>query len=343
MRSYSGFRRPEPLTPPDPEILGHLQTLRLVGVGFRGQAQALLSQGFGASLVLEHLLRAEVDPRRKLEVALALADGIVSLTKVAWHLEAHGIHPASMAFAQEPARVMEYLKQMLLLGTFRDWKISGRQAYRGAHAKVEADASLGGFPQGLVLPAWDLQICRNPRLRDLELRLVVSTLLVVGCPGLRSLGLEEPAEPGPYGIDECTVVYLEQCPSLRSLKGLGPLRWLHIANCGGAYIHADPIFTRTLTVRECEYLEALPDVVSVRHDMLLGGLPRLRKLPTVLHLGGDLTIRACPSLEWLPENLEVPGDLILEDLPSLRGLPTNLKVGGTIRVRGCPRPRAQAR
>lgn len=328
-----------PLTPPHPEILRHLKALQLVGVDCRGQAQALLGLGFGASLVIDHLLRLETDPRRKLEVAFALADGLLPLINVAWHLEAHGIHPASLAFAQEPALVRDHLQRMLLLGRFRNWLISEGQRFSGWHSEVEADPSLRFFPEGLVLPAWQFHICRNLNVRNLRLRMVVSTLSVVGCPDLQSIGLEEPAEPGPYGIDECTAILLEQCPSLKSLRSLGPLRMLYISDCGGTFIQAEPIIARSIVIRECLHLEALPEVLSARHELVLDDLPQLQKIPRALRLGGNLEIHSCPRLERLPDDLEVPGDLLLENLPALKGLPNGLKVGGTIRVKGCPRPR----
>lgn len=328
-----------PLTSPHPEILRHLQALRLMGVDYREQAQSLLALGFGVSLVIDHLLRLEVDPRRKLEVALALADGLLPLTNVAWHLKEHGIHPASLAFAQEPALVRDYLQRMLLHSSFQKWVISEGQKFSGWHAEVEADPSLRFFPEGLVLPTWQFHICRNPNVRNLDLRMVVSTLSVVGCPYLRSIGLEEPPEPGPYGLDECAAILLEQCPALKSLKKLGPLRMLYINDCGGTFIQAEPIIAKSIVIRECLRLEALPEVLSARHELILGDLPQFQKLPQALRLGGNLEIHSCPRLERLPENLEVPGDLLLDDLPSLRGLPRGLNVGGTIRVQGCPRPR----
>jgi hypothetical protein len=169
--------------------------------------------------------------------------------------------------------------------------------------------------------------------------MVVSALSMIGCPNLRSIGLEEPGGDGSYGLDECPAVLLEKCPSLESLKYLGPLRRLYLVECGGASIHAEPIIARDLYIRDCPLLEVLPEVASVPNEMVLLRLPRLRTMPKSLHLGGDLQILSCPRLEFLPEDLEVSGNLTLEDLPTLAGLPKNLKVGGTIRVSGCPRPR----
>jgi len=313
--------------------------LRMVGVGCRGQAQALLSYGFGASVVLELLLGLEVDPRKKLEVALTLVDGILPLPVVSWTLESHGIHPASLAFSQDPESVRDYLQRMHLSESFRNWQISGFQKIAGWSMEVEADCRLGVFPKGLVLPAWTMRIGRNPRVRDLGLKLVVSALSVVGCPNLRSIGLDEPGGDCSYGLDECPAVLIEKCPSLESLKYLGPLRRLFLIECGGASIQAEPIIARDFVIRDCQHLEVVPEVASVPNEMVLLRLPRLRTMPKSLHLGGDLRILSCHRLESLSEDLEVAGDLILEDLPSLRGLPGGLKVGGTIRVSGCPRPR----
>ena len=327
---------------PDPALqAAHLQVtaLRVMGVGCQGQAQALLSYGFGASVVLELLLGLEVDPRKKLEVALTLIDGILPLPVVSWILEGHGIHPASLAFAQDPKSVRDYLQRMHLSGSFRNWQISGFQQIAGWSTEVEADDSLGVFPQGLVLPVWKLRINRNPRVRDLALKLVVSTLSVIGCPNLRSIGLDEPGGDGSYGLDECPAVLIEKCPSLESLNNLGPLRRLFLVECGGTSIHGEPIIARDFVIRDCQALEVVPEVASVPNEMVLLRLPRLRTMPRSLHLGGDLRVLSCHRLESLPEDLEVAGDLILEDLPSLRGLPENLKVGGMIRVSGCSRPR----
>lgn len=313
--------------------------LRLAGVGWQDQARALLNSGFGASEVLNLLLGLEVDPRKKLGVALHLADGILPLSIVSWILEAHGIHPASLAFAQNPTLVRESLRRMHLSESFRDWQISEFQNLFGWSMEAKADPSLRDFPQGMVLPSWKMRIGRNPRVRDLGLKMVVSTLSVIGCPNLRSIGLEEPGGDGSYGLDECPAVLLEKCPSLESLKYLGPLRRLYLVECGGASIHAEPIVARDLYIRDCPLLEMLPKVASVPNEMVLFRLPRLRTMPKSLHLGGDLQILSCHRLERLPEDLEVAGDLILEDLPTLAGLPKSLKVGGTIRVSGCPRPR----
>jgi hypothetical protein len=288
------------------------------------------------------LLGLEVDPRKKLDVAVALAEGVLPLPIVSWFLESHGIHPASLAFAQTPARVREYLQRMQLSECFRDWKISEFRKLSGWSREVEADPGLGVFPRGLVLPLWKLRICGNPRVRNLELKGVVSTLSVTGCPDLRSVSLEEPGGPSSYGLDECPAVLLEQCPSLESLEWLGPLRALFLVKCGGASIHAKPIIARDFVIRECHYLEVLPEVASIPNDMVLLRLPRLRTMPNSLHIGGDLQILSCSWLERLPEDLVVTGDLTLEDLLSLRGLPEGLKVGGTIRVSGCPSPRVKA-
>lgn len=319
--------------------------LRAARVGCRDLAQALLNQGFGPSVILELLLGLEVDPRKKLEVALALIDGILPLPVVSWILEAQGIHPASLAFAQEQTSVRASLQRMFLSESFRGWQISEFDKHSGCPMDprhLEADPNLAVFPKGLVLPTWKLGICRNPCVRDLNLKLVVSSLVVQGCPALRSVGLEEPGGDGSYGLDECPAVLLEKCPSLESLKYLGPLRRLYLAECGGASIQADPIVARDLYIRDCALLEVLPEVASVPNEMVLLRLPRLRTMPRSLHLGGDLQVLSCPRLEHLPEDLVVQGDLILEELPSLIGLPKNLKVGGTIRVRKCPRPRMVA-
>ena len=327
---------------PDPALqAAHLQVtaLRVMGVGCQGQAQALLSYGFGASVVLELLLGLEVDPRKKLEVALTLIDGILPLPVVSWMLEGHGIHPASLAFAQDPESVRDYLQQMHLSESFRNWQFSGFQKIAGWTMEVDADCSLRIFPQDLVLPAWKVRICRNPRVRDLGLKMVVSTLSVIGCPNLRSIGLDEPGGDGSYGLDECPAVLIENCPSLETLKYLGPLRRLFLVECGGASIQAEPIIARDFVIRDCQDLEVVPEVASVPNEMVLLRLPRLRSMPKSLHVDGDLRVLSCHRLESLPEDLAVAGDLILEDLPSLRGLPENLKVGGTIRVSGCPRPR----
>jgi hypothetical protein len=320
--------------------------LRAARVGCRDLAQALLNQGFGPSVILELLLGLEVDPRRKLEVAVALVDGILPLPVVSWVLEAHGVHPASLAFAQGPAQIRDYLQRMHLSESFRYWQISVFDKHSGwtmNPMEVKADPSLGVLPQGLVLPAWKMHICCNPCVRDLGLKMVVSALVVQGCPRLRSVGLEDPAGPGSYGLDECPAVILEQCPSLESLGWLGPLRALYLIECGGTSIHAQPIIARNLVIRDCAHLEILPEVGSVPNEMVLLRLPRLRIMPKSLLLGGDLRVLSCPRLENLPEDLEVAGDLILEDLPSLSGLPKSLKVGGMVRVSGCPRPRKDAR
>lgn len=343
MGRYSEFAGLAPLSQPDPAILDHLLMLRLVGVGFLGQAESLLAQGFGASVVLDHLLGQEVDPRQKLKVALALIDVLMPLPIVAWHLDMHGIHPASLAFAQRASHVKEYLQRLLLRGRFSEWKFSERQRNWRGQVEVEADPSLGTFPQGLVIPEWELCISRNPHVKDLGLKMVVSSLWVEGCPNLRSIVLEEPAKFGSYGLDECPAVILEQCPSLESLKWFGPLREFVLFECGGAFIRGDPINARSVLIRSCPRLEVLPEVASAKDEMILVDLPRLRKIPKGLSLGGDLRVLSCHRLESLPEDLEVPGDLILEDLPSLRGLPKRLNVGGTIRVQGCPRPRTKTK
>jgi hypothetical protein len=316
--------------------------LRAARVGCRDLAQALLNQGFGPSVILELLLGLEVDPRRKLESAVALVDGILPLPVVSWALEAHGVHPASLAFAQEPAQIRDYLQRMHLSESFRNWQISASDKHSGwpmDPMEVVPGSNQAVFPKGLVLPDWKMHICCNPCVRDLGLKMVVSALVVQGCPALRSVGLEEPGGDGSYGLDECPAVLLEKCPSLESLKYLGPLRRLYLVECGGASIHAEPIVARGLYIRDCPLLEVLPEVASVPNEMVLLRLPRLRTMPKSLHLGGDLQILSCHRLERLPEDLEVAGDLILEDLPTLAGLPKNLKVGGTIRVSGCPRPR----
>lgn len=336
------FRTPDGSNPALQAALLQVTALRMVGVGCRGQAQALLSYGFGASVVLELLLGLEVDPRKKLEVAVGFADGILPLPIISWVLEAHGVHPASLAFAQELTPVRDSLQRMFLSESFRGWQISAFDKHSGwplDPMEVEADPNLAVFPKGLVLPAWKMRIHCNPFVRDLGLKMVVSALLVQGCPGLRSIGLEEPAGPGSYGLDECPAVILGQCPSLESLGWLGPLRALYIVESGGSSIHGEAIIARDLVIRDCPRLEVLPEVRSVPNEMVLLRLPRLRTMPRRLHLGGDLRVHSCHRLESLPEDLEVAGDLILEDLPSLRGLPENLRVGGTIRVSGCPRPR----
>ncbi len=317
--------------------------LRASGVGCRDQAQALLNHGYGPSTILELLFGLEVDPRKKLQLAVALVDGVLPLPVVSWILEDHGIHPVSLAFAQDQIPVTDYLQRMLLSESFRGWQISEFDKHSGwplDPMEIEADPNLAVFPHGLVLPAWKLSICRNPCIRELGLRMVVSTLSVIGCPNVRSLGLEEPGGDGSYGLDECPAVLLEKCPSLESLKYLGPLRRLYLIECGGASIHAQPIVARDLYIRDCPLLEVLPEVASVPNEMVLLRLPKLRTMPKSLRLGGDLQILSCHRLEQLPEDLEVSGDLILEDLPSLAGLPKSLKVGGTIRVSGCPRPRS---
>ena len=337
-------RRPHrPVQPSQlgPMFLSQLQVLQLVGVGYSGQANALLAQGFGASMVLDHLLGQETDPGGKLAVAMALIDGVLPLPVVAWHLEAHGVHPASLAFAQKPSCVRDYLQRMTLWGSFSNWKIFGYQKNWYGPMKLEVDPSLGIFPEGLVLPAWKLDVCRNPFMRDLRLKVMSRTLWVEGCPNLRSIGLDEPAGPVSGELDECPFVCLRQCPSLESLSWLGPLRELCINECGGAYIQAEPLVTRSLVIRNCSHLEALPEIASVQYQMVLHELPKLRSMPRTLRVDGGLWVISCPSLENLPEELEVLGDLILDDLPSLRDLPKSLKVGGTIYVQGCPRPSAK--
>jgi hypothetical protein len=317
----------------------HLRALgmRAVGMGPGIQARVLLSQGFGASDVLGLLLGLEEDPRKKLEAAVQVADGLIPLSVVCWSLQAHGVHPVSLALAQNPSRVQEFLERMSLTQHFSDWKISGNTI------EITADSALESLPTGLVLPGWNLAIKGCPRLRDLGAELVVETLKLQGCPSLRRLpsglgNIEQNPVQGstsggvPSDLKTAMVIHLSHCLTLENLEGLQTANVARFANCGGSSPFAAPFRARIASFRNCPDLERLPEGIRVQESFELDGLPRLRELPSGLVLGRDLVLRNCGRFERLPEGLEIPGDLVLEGLPSLRELPVKLKVGGTIRV-----------
>lgn len=318
--------------------------LRAVGVGPMVQARTLLARGYGSEEVMDVLLTFERNPLKKLDLAVGVAERLIPFLVAAWGLQAHGVHPASLAFAQMPAKVPDYLHRMAMGNGFKGWKLVDGQI------EITGDSEMVSLPPGLLLPFWNVAIRACPRFKDPGARLVTRRLHIQSCPslkrlpnGLGSWGQGVPDNSVPVclnqQLDSSMAIRLEQCPVLETIGNLQVVRMLALNQCGGTAPLSDLALASVLWLRDCPNFERLPEELLVLELLYLEGLPRLQALPDGLVVGNDLEIRNCPRFERLPERLEVPGDLTLHDLPTLEGLPADLKVGGTIRIRGCPRPR----
>lgn len=158
------------------------------------------------------------------------------------------------------------------------------------------------LPQGLCVYGLDLKEC--PNLKSLPEDLQIRYLSVLDCPNLTSL---------PQHLE---------------------LDYLYLLNSDIKDIPETSLCKCELVLICCHNIEKLPvGCVEFKYDCYLEDCPKLKELPQIKHIGGQLGIAQGTGIEYFPENLRIEGDLWAV-VSHLKSIPKSVYIGGNICLAG---------
>lgn len=144
------------------------------------------------------------------------------------------------------------------------------------------------------------------------------------CPNLKSL---------PEDL-QLRYLSVSDCPNLTSLPQHLELDYLYLFNSDIKDIPETSLCNCELVLIGCHNIEKLPaGCIEFRYDCYLEDCPKLKELPQIKHIGGQLGIAQGTGIEYLPENLRIEGDLWAV-VSHLKSIPKSVYIGGNICLAG---------